>query len=371
MEVSGDTAEVTVNAPERVQEDAATGVLIEQGLDPADWVVSGFRVSEWTRPNGDPGVSTRYTFKRSTVPALNPGRPDVDELVALFNDKPPVAVGRAIGSHGVVVLIGDTQFGKVDGDGAAGTISRTIACIREAARQISLMNVLVDIGHVHVVFLGDHVEGFVSQGGANTWRTQLTLTEQVRLTRRMMQYAVESFAPLAERVTLAAVPGNHDQAVRVAGKGVTRYDDSHDCEALVAISDAVQMANRPDLDHVEFYVPETDELTVTVPVAGTVVTAVHGHMYRPGQHFKWWTGQAFNQASALHMTDLLVAGHLHHLVVDSDGPRTFIQAPALEAESTWFRHATGTGGSPGIVLALTKDGITSQITTISKGAQIQ
>lgn len=364
IEVSGDTAEVVINAPEKVGEDAATATLIEQDLDPADWEPVGFKVSEWTRPNGEPGVSTKFAFKRRAAMQTT-GRPPIDDLLAAIgaSERAPRIPGdpHPGDGYGLVVLIGDTQFGKADGDGIEGTVQRTIDCIDKAADRWRALSELHYIEHIHVVFLGDHIEGFVSQGGANTWRTVLTLTEQIRLTRRMMLHAVLVFTPLADRVTFAAVPGNHDQAVRVQGKGVTRYDDSHDTEALIAVSDAIRLAEPVAFRNVSFYVPETDELTVTVDVAGTTVTAAHGHMWRPGKHFEWWKGQAFNRDSAMHMTDLLVAGHLHHLLVDTDGPRTFLQAPALESESTWFRHASGTTGAPGVVVAITKDGETNHI----------
>src|ERR1700754_3407793 len=99
-----------------------------------------------------------------------------------------------------------------------------------------------------------------------------------------MLHAVELFAPLAGRVSMAAVPGNHGEAVRFAGRGVTRYDDSHDTEALIAVHDAAQL-NPAAFGHVEFYVPQTDELTVVVDFAGTIVAHAHGHQWRPGKHF--------------------------------------------------------------------------------------
>jgi hypothetical protein len=91
-------------------------------------------------------------------------------------------------------------------------------------------------------------------------------------------------------------------------------------------------------------------------VANTVVAHNHGHPWRPGKHFEWWQGQAFNKASAMHQADLLLAGHLHHEFVDTEGARTFIQPPAMESESTWFRHNKGTTGAPGLIVAVTKDG---------------
>ena len=100
-------------------------------------------------------------------------------------------------------------------------------------------------------------------------------------------------------------------------------------------------------------------LTVVLQVAGSVVAHAHGHQWKPGRHFDWWRGQAFNKASAMHQADLLVAGHLHHEHIDSDGWRQYIQPPAMESESTWWRHANGTGGAPGLIVALTRGGQTN------------
>ncbi|AVO22527.1 MRE11 double-strand break endo/exonuclease [Streptomyces phage Paedore] len=360
IEVKGDAADVTVRAETFEQtETAATDVLKGQGLDPAEWTVTGFRSSEWTMANGDTGVSTRFSFARAQCATVADERPPIDELLAAIDSTSIVPMGtgpRVAGSpHTYIVALGDMQFGKIDGDGVEGTLQRVIDCLDEAAELLSLYRYRFAIRHVHIAWLGDHIEGFVSQGGANTWRTQLTLNEQIRLTRRVMLHALLLFAPLCERLTMAAVPGNHGEAVRINGKGVTRYDDSHDTESLIAVKDAAEL-NPDRFGHVEFYVPDTDELIVVVECSGTVVGHAHGHQWRPGKHFEWWKGQAFNQASPMHLVDLLLAGHLHHEFVDSDGWRSFLQPPAMESESTWWRHSKGTTGAPGLIVAITKDG---------------
>lgn len=146
------------------------------------------------------------------------------------------------------------------------------------------------------------------------------------------------------------------------GKGVTRYDDSHDTEALIAVADACAL-DPARYGHVRFLVPETDEMTVTVDVAGTRVGMAHGHQWRPGQHMRWWAGQGFGD-SPLRDARLLLAGHLHHFHAEADSGRLFVQTPATEAESTWWRHATGATGDPGIVVALTRDGVTPVIEVV-------
>src|SRR5690606_35541507 len=80
---------------------------------------------------------------------------------------------------------------------------------------------------VLVAWLGDHVEGFVSQGGANVWRTKLTLSEQIRATRRVMYYAVEQLAPWINELVIAEVSGNVGKAQGIVGKGVARFVDKH------------------------------------------------------------------------------------------------------------------------------------------------
>ncbi|MCM8548796.1 hypothetical protein [Streptomyces sp. STCH 565 A] len=356
IEISGDSADVTVRGETfEANESEAVAVLERQGLDPADWTVTGFRSSEWTMANGETGISTRFSFKRAECVSRTEREP-IDELLEVIERHAIRAEPSELtGDHTFIVALGDTQFGKVDGDGVEGTLARAIDCINAAAERLTWYRERFDIEHVHVAWLGDHIEGFVSQGGANSWRTGLTLTEQIRLDRRVKLHALLTFAPLVNRLTMAAVPGNHDQAVRINGKGVTRYDDSHDVESLIAVKDAADL-NPDKFGHVEFYAPDTDELTVVVDCSGSVVAHAHGHQFRVGKHFEWWRGQAFNRESAMHQADVLLAGHLHHELIEADGPRTFIQVPALESESTWWRHAKGPTGAPGLIVAVTKDG---------------
>lgn len=357
ISISGNKVELSINLPEgQANEGTGLAFLEEEGLNPDEWETTSFSKSRWGSED-KPMESVKFGYKRkATGSPLEISMDDLIHAVNAFEYEgwEKALTERKAGDYGIVVGIGDMQFGKIDGDGPEGTLLRTLDVIGKIGIELERLRESYPYNHIHVVWLGDHVEGFVSQGGANVWRTQLTLNEQIRLTRRVMMKMLETVAPLAPRVSMAAVPGNHGEAVRFAGKGLTRYDDSHDTESLIAVSEAVTLAPEK-FGHVEFYVPDTDELTIVTEVANTVVLQAHGHMHAPGKHFDWWKGQAFHNPLA-HRADVLMEGHLHHEEVDTDGYRTFIGVPALESESTWWRHKTGTPGAPGAFIGVVKDG---------------
>lgn len=89
IEVKGDAADVTVRAETFEQtESAATDVLRNQGLDPAEWTVTGFRSSEWTMASGDTGVSTRFSFARTKCATVTESGLGLDELLAAIDSSP-------------------------------------------------------------------------------------------------------------------------------------------------------------------------------------------------------------------------------------------------------------------------------------------
>lgn len=339
--------------------------LIEEGLDPDLWNVTGMRVSRWQTHDGDTRVSRKLTVDRISQGKYVDG--EIEEIVNATMEKRSKLHGDIDpdnGTLGYCIFLGDLQIGKGDGGGPKATLAAVIRCLEKAALKISLMQSQgYRIGHIHIGWLGDHIEGFVSQGGAHAWRTVLTLNEQVRFMRRLMLHALVVFAPMAVKVTMAAVPGNHGEPQRFSGKGVTRYDDSHDTEALIAVHDFAQM-DQEKYGHVKFYVPQSDELTVLVDVAGLPILHNHGHSHTSNKHFDWWRKQAFHSPNAS-SARLLVEGHLHHDHIERDGDRLWVGVGALEKESTWYRHQSGSPGWPSITGVLVSDGEPVSIDLIS------
>lgn len=325
----------------------------DAGLDPEDVeVIEPVQVRGWDAPKAG-GSVVRMHYYRLSVRKRNRSAANIDDLLARVKRAKPRKAETTDGGT-FVVSLGDLQLGKMDGDGAEGTVDRVVQSIADALDRFRAVRRRTPISTVHIAWLGDCGEGFVSQGGDNAWRTTLTQTEQNRMVRRLMFHTVETFAPHVAQVTQLSVPGNHDQAVRFGKGGLTRYDDSHDVEAMVAVADALAM-NPDAYGHVQTHTPGRDELTVTVETSGTIIAHAHGHMMRPGKHWDWWQGHAFND-QPVGRADILHVAHGHHLVVEQRGARTFVMSPAFEQESTWWRHKTGQTGNPGLLTYTTAHG---------------
>lgn len=325
-------------------------ILKVWGLDPADVeIVEPVQLRAWDAHDKETGVRRMFYYRvqvRRRREGLN-----VEELLEEVRrwkpakPRPSTQTGDPLA---YCVVYADTQIGKPDGDGTEGTIRRVLDKTDQAIarlKELRRMGRRIDV--IYLVNLGDCIEGFNSQGGRLAWRNELTLTEQVRVYRRLLLQIVKAFAPLAERVVVATVPGNHDEAVRTGDLMSTRYDDSWAVEGAVAVADAVKLAD--GYDHVSFVFPRTDSLTVTLDMAGTGVGLAHGHQCK-GKAHKWWAEQAHGcQPIGDPSVVLLLTGHYHHLHIEQTGTKTWLQAPALDGGSNWWVERTGQDAPAGLV----------------------
>jgi predicted phosphodiesterase len=327
----------------------------DAGLDPDEVeVVEPVNVRGWDAPISakQGGGVVRMHYYRLNVRRRTAALADIAELVkaAKRSIRKPVQSNRkdAETESAFLVALGDLQLGKMDGDGVEGTTERFLT---KTADAVARYRRCAKGQPVYLAHLGDCIEGFVSQGGANTWRTTLTVTEQVRLYRWLLMEQVKAFAAVAPKVVVAGVPGNHDEANRP----LHTYGDSWAIDALSAVKEAFGLAG--NYEHVTFVAPARDELTLSLDVCGTIVGLAHGHQFGRGSDGwqKWWQGQQHGR-QAIGDADMLLAGHRHHLTIVQQSQRAFIQVPALESESTWFRHRAGEGGRPGIVTAVVGGG---------------
>jgi predicted phosphodiesterase len=322
-------------------------LLAEFELDPQKWQVTGLRRSKWQRWDGE----WLESFKATFIPKSGSKFIPIDDLLKVVDkwkpqnsQKKPVKADSS--DFAFVCVLSDTQVGKIDGGGSEEIIQNVLYKIDLAvARYKELQKMGRKMNTVYLPQLGDCIEGMNSQGGKHIWRTDLDLTSQIRVYRRLLLHMVKEFAKVADRVIVPAIPGNHDEAVRVGNSMATTYTDSFALDAASAVQDA--LADHPDYKHVSFVFPKYDTLTVTLDIAGTITGFAHGHQMR-GKAIEWWKNMAHGQQE-IGDASLLITGHYHHLRIEQSGSKTHVQAPALDGGSVWFQNSTGQAAPAGML----------------------
>ena len=321
----------------------AVDLLSDFDLDPSVWRVTGVRRSMWQKYDGE----WLESAKVSIVPAEQVhSSADDSDLQALIDHverwRPHARIKAHTGNLSAVYAIGDTQWGKDAGDGTEGTVRRVLTGIEESVqRHKDLIRIGRPVGTVVLPQMGDCIEGNVSQNGKVLGRSDLSVTQQVRVGRRMLLAWIKAFAPLTEELIVPVVPGNHDESQRyVIGDAI----DSWQVEVASAVQDAC--AENPALAHVQFRYPDRDHQTLAINVSESILGLAHGHQSRDA--VKWWQGQATGR-TPVGDADVLLTAHYHHYKVSQVGPRLWVQIPAMDGGSPWFRDRAGLESPTGIV----------------------
>jgi predicted phosphodiesterase len=346
-----ETGGYLVTAPSQTapEHDAA---LSAYGLDPTQWVVTSRRISRWQRWDGEWLEAARLSFApRTGGQHARADAEQVIETISKWKPRKPVKAARVPATGSYFSPVGDTQVGKVDGDGTPGTVGRFLTELGESVDRYRCERAET----VVLPWLGDCIEGIWSQGGSLRMRLDLAPTEIVRVYRRLMWAQVKAFAASHDGVIeLPVIPGNHDESVRTGDKMSTFYDDSWAVDGASAVADGCR--ENPDLaERVRFVFPQRDQLGVVREYDGLVVGMTHGHQFGRDP-FKWWDAQAGGR-TPLGDADVLLAAHLHHLhVKDHGGSRLFLQIPALDGGSQWFKHRHGQDSPSRLVTFRIEDG---------------
>ena len=322
----------------------AQEILIEARLNPDEWIVTSSRRSRWQTFNGDWLESTRVNI----IPVTNVITPDYDleALLEGISKWKPKKVLEFEGDLTAVYSTGDTQYGK---DDTPAIIGRMLGAFDEVVEHHIVMAKKYGIGQIALPQLGDCIEGMTSQKGKVMGRHDIGTSAQVRVGRRVLLAEIKALAPYAQKIIIPVVPGNHDEVQRFL---VSRPEDSWAIEIASQVEDICKES--PFLrDKVEFRYPALDDSTLAVNLSGTLYGLAHGHQARDMQ--KWWAGQNMGRC-AVAEADILNVGHLHHYHVHSIGPRLFIQNPAMDGGSGWFRDKSGLESAPGIVSLVVGDG---------------
>lgn len=323
-------------------------ILEEFGYSPELWSVISVRHGKWQTYHGDWLETKRVNIQ----PRANMLKIQVDgeKIAAQIMKWKPKAPRRTLSEASFVALTGDTQFGKVGNGGTDAIIEQymnELTRTLERQKKIKAETVLLP-------WLGDCIEGNQSQGGKVKGRLDLSITDQVRVLRRVVMWQIKQFVPTTDQIIVPILPGNHDEADRLLLGSLT---DSWAIEAVSAVADAV--AENDDLkSRVKFLFPEEDTLSITDEFSGVVTSMVHGHQFGTGVNGwkTWWDGQCAGR-TPVGDADLLLSAHRHHLrIQDYGGSRLWIQQPALDMGSSWWTERAGDQSPSRLISFLLADG---------------
>lgn len=263
------------------------------------------------------------------------------------------------------VVLADWQIGKADHGGVEGTISRIVAARDDLISRVrDLRKIGRDITALNVLWTGDSIEGCLGHYPSQTFAVELDRRDQVKVTRRLLADSLQTWSKHFDEITVAAVAGNHGEN-RNGGKAFTGVQDNDDLAVVEQVAE-ILAANPDAFGHVRFALA-TDALTLTIPAAGWIIGITHGHIANRGANpegklQRWWEGQAGGR-QPIGDADILITGHYHHLRVVDWGGCVWLQAPAMEGGSEWWRQSTGQMSQVGMLTFVTSE--TERVTDLA------
>lgn len=331
--------------PEREIVDATT-VLAEFGLNPAEWAVTSLRRGKWQKFDGEWLESVRVNIVPANYMATD--ELDLEQLVDHIKKwRPGKGIKKSTGEGAFLIAPSDQQIGKkANGEGTGQSVDRILNLTEKAVHRFQQnLKAGINPGTICLALLGDHVEGTTSQNGRLQGQaaSDLGITEQTRVARRLLLAQVKAFAPLVDKLIVPVINGNHDEATRQV---VTDPADGWNVEIASAVQDIC--AENPELAHVEFRYPSSGHQTLTIDVEGTMLGMFHGHQANQNNTLRYLSQQAAGQ-TALGQADIWISGHFHNFKTMDIGERLWIQAPTTDPGSEWFRDRAGMNSKPGLL----------------------
>ena len=342
LEMAGDTGSLTT-PPMTARPKDWDELLAVWDLDPEVFeVVEPVQYRAWDGPVAGGGTQRMFYYRATVRRRLGLQMADVGDLVRRHRRRPRVRSSpdtEQAPAFGFAV--GDLQLGEWNAHGGSEATVRRFYHLLEVAladyrheRKAGRVG-----GHVILPWLGDCVQGVLSQNGALVMRMDLTVTQAQQGIETMMADAAQAFSAVADRVQLVAIPGNHDETTRIAGKPATPFDDSWAVKAGWSVR---QIAQRAGWDNVVVRTPELDTDVITLDVEGTVVAMAHGHQWAgsAAKGHDWLAQQSYGRTAAGD-ADVLLSAHRHHWYSETLGARTVVCVPAVCGDSAWWKRKTG------------------------------
>lgn len=327
-------------------------ILKAWDLDPHEFqIVEPVLFNSW---GGEDGLLNRQ-FKAKVIRRVH----SVVDLEPLIQSAMRYKPTKRVFTGGAVlnVVLADWQIGKADHGGVESTIKRVVEARESLVQRVKdLRKMGQEVSSLNVLWTGDSIEGCIGHYPSQTFSVELDRRDQVKVTRRLLTDSLQAWSKHFQDITVAAVGGNHGEN-RLNGKVFTGAQDNDDLAIVEQVAE-ILAANPDAFGHVKFAIAR-DALTVTIPVAGWILGVTHGHIARAGagteqKLHRWWEGQAAGR-QPIGDADILVTGHYHHFRAADWGGCMWLQAPALEGGSEWWRVATGQVSQIGMLTFVTTE----------------
>jgi predicted phosphodiesterase len=319
----------------------------------------------WTRKKQGQDAVTKPTFWYKFIVEPINGYIDVNELIKTFSKRKPSRKATPKDpEESMSILFADLQLGKIDDEGEGLGVQKTIDKFVDSVDKALTYWKANGKPNVQMSFAGDCIEGFSnSQNGRLVWRQSLTLTEQLRLFRWVLRYAIDSFVNAGvTKLEIDVVNGKHDTASSKYNGVETRPDDGYATESAIAVNEALQ-TNKDRYGHVTIYVPKKDHDHIVRKIGTSIIAIAHGHQWSRGKSMDWLSGQALNQqpAGAAH---ILLHGHEHEHGVRTKKTRWVICGAPFEVSSNWWKAKTGDEAKRGAITFIHKNGEVRNMTLL-------
>lgn len=322
--------------------------LVEARYDPVAWTrQEAFSSADGSDSLNKTPATTRPAWRyRFRIVACKPEAVSLESRVDLFklaranrkNRNPLLGTGRTR-----VVVMADPQIGKVDSNGGTPEL---IGRLDDLLRQLDAVAKADPCDDVVILDPGDLTEGFESTA-QEMHTNDLSFPEQLDMAQIILAHAVTSIAARFGSTRVATVPSNHT-AWR---KGKDRLGKPGDDFGLLTHRTVARaLASRDDITFIQ---TGPWEESLAIKVRGAVIGLVHGHQASSGRIPAWWAGQSHGGQPTAAAT-MLVTGHYHSFRMEPTGAidgkaRYWLQAPALDGGSSWWRHIKGDESEPGMV----------------------
>ena len=351
----GTRGQITTETLEAEPEDWGA-LLASRGLDPLKYEVVGDSIKwcsydGWKRDEaGEDAYSTICYSYRADIRLRQQAASDLEALfleARKLKRKPTTLTG----DRALVILVSDWQVGNGDAGGIASQLEKIASLPQLCVERLrSLRRSGIQIGEIVLAGMGDLVEGCTGFYPAQQSMVQLDRREQTRVVRRGLLDLVKALAPLAPKVTVTAVAGNHGEN-RQNGKAITSPNDNDDVAVFEQVAE-ICAENPTVFGHLSWRLP-SDRIAVSLEAGGLHIGFTHGHLAKPAGDpastlWKWWTGQAMGREyEGIADAQILCSGHYHHLNVRSQQGRVLFIAPSLTAVGDWWANSTGMRTDPG------------------------